>query len=282
MPSHSKKYPSPTPPNLNRYRVPILDRTLDLLELLARHPEGLTLSAMTEALQTPKNSVFRIATTLALRGYAEREEATKIYRISRSLLALSHTALGVEGMLKAAWPTLEALRDATGETALIGILAGAHGVVLDQIPSSHPVKVVVEIGCAFSLQTSAPAKAILAFLNEREREVLISGMRFVRHTKNTLLSAEAYRAELEAVRREGVSFDRREESETYACVAAPVFDQRSRVAAAVWISGPSDRVTPKALPQFAAAVKIQALALSHRLGYQQPAGSEPGSGNGPV
>ena len=107
-------------------------------------------------------------------------------------------------------------------------------------------------------------------------------MRFVRHTKNTLLSAEAYRAELEAVRREGVSFDRREESETYACVAAPVFDQRSRVAAAVWISGPSDRVTPKALPQFAAAVKIQALALSRRLGYQQPAGSEPGSGNGPV
>jgi IclR family acetate operon transcriptional repressor len=171
---------------LNRYRVPILDRTLDLLELLARHPEGLTLSAMTEALQTPKNSVFRIATTLALRGYAEREEATKIYRISRSLLALSHTALGVEGMLKAAWPTLEALRDATGETALIGILAGAHGVVLDQIPSSHPVKVVVEIGCAFSLQTSAPAKAILAFLNERERESLISGIRFVRHTKNTL------------------------------------------------------------------------------------------------
>ena len=50
----------------------------------------------------------------------------------------------------------------------------------------------------------------------------------------------------------------------------------------VEVSGPSDRVTPKALPQFAAAVKIQALALSRLLGYQQPAGSEPGSGNGPV
>ena len=269
-----KKSPTPPTPNLNRYRVPILDRTIDLLELLARHPEGLTLSAMTEALQTPKNSVFRIATTLALRGYAEREEATKIYRLSRSLLALSHTALGVEGMLKAAWPTLEALRDATGETALIGILAGAHGLVLDQIPSSHPVKVVVEIGCAFSLQTSAPAKAILAFLNEREREALILGMRFVRHTKNTLVSAEAYRAELETVRKEGVSFDRREESETYACTAAPVFDQRGRVVAAVWISGPSDRVTPKTLPQFAAAVKSQAFALSRRLGYPQTPASE--------
>jgi DNA-binding IclR family transcriptional regulator len=271
---HSQKSPTPPPPNLNRYRVPILDRTIDLLELLAKHPEGLTLSAMTEALKTPKNSVFRIATTLALRGYAERDEATKIYRISRSLLALSHTALGVGSLLKASWPTLEALRDATGETALIGILAGAHGVVLDQIPSSHPVKVVVEIGCAFSLQTAAPAKAILAFLDEQEREVLVSGMRFVRHTKHTLATAEAYRAELETVRKEGVSFDRREESETYACTAAPVFDQRGRVVAAVWISGPSDRVTPKTLPQFAAAVKSQAFALSRRLGYPQTAATE--------
>ncbi|WP_461783573.1 helix-turn-helix domain-containing protein, partial [Prosthecobacter sp.] len=62
---------------LSRYKVPILDRTLDLLELLSRHPEGLTLTAMTEALAMPKNSVFRIATTLTLRGYADRDEGTK-------------------------------------------------------------------------------------------------------------------------------------------------------------------------------------------------------------
>lgn len=254
-------------PNLNRYRVPILDRTIDLLELLSEHPEGMTLSAMTEALRTPKNSVFRIATTLTLRGYAERNEATKQYRISRRLLSLSHTALGVESLLRAAWPTLEALRDQTGETALIGILAGAHGVVLDQVPSSHPVKVVVEVGCAFSLQTSAPAKAILAFLGEGEREALIAGIRFVRCTENTIVSAQGYREELERVREEGVSFDRREESESYACVAAPVFDQRAQVVAAVWISGPSDRVTPKTLPEFAAAVKREAMEFSLRLGY---------------
>ena len=42
--------------SLSRYKVPILDRTLDLLELLSRHPEGLTLTAMTEALKMPKNS----------------------------------------------------------------------------------------------------------------------------------------------------------------------------------------------------------------------------------
>ncbi len=48
----------------------------------------------------------------------------------------------------------------------------------------------------------------------------------------------------------------------------------ARGVAAVWISGPSDRVTPKTMPQFAAAVKSQAFALSRRLGYPQTAASE--------
>ena len=61
-------------PALERYRVPILDRTLDLLELLSSQPQALTLTELTEALKMPKNSVFRIATTLTLRGYAERDE----------------------------------------------------------------------------------------------------------------------------------------------------------------------------------------------------------------
>lgn len=99
---------------------------------------------------------------------------------------------------------------------------------------------------------------------------MISKIRFVRHTQNTIATATAYRAELKTVRKEGVSFDRREESETYACVAAPVFDHRNRVVAAVWISCPSDRVTQATLPPFATAVKIQALAHSRQMGYRCP------------
>jgi len=90
----SKNDFSSKPANLDRYRVPILDKTLDLLELLVGHPDGLNVTELTGLLGTPKNSVFRIASTLALRGYVEREEKTKIYRVSRKLLSLGHTVLG--------------------------------------------------------------------------------------------------------------------------------------------------------------------------------------------
>jgi len=163
---------------------------------------------------------------------------------------------------------LASLRDATGETALLGTLSGGNGVVLDQVPSSHPVKVVVEIGHAFPLHTAAPAKAIIAFLPEAERERLIGGMVFKRHTRHTLTSAKAYRVELAGVRTLGHAIDRGEESETFACAAAPVFDRRGRPVAAIWISGPVDRVTPEKMAALGERVRRAAADLSGKLGYR--------------
>jgi len=255
-----------TPANpLNRYRVPILDRTLDLLEWLSRHPEGLTLTALTEALTMPKNSVFRILTTLTLRGYAERDETTKSYRLSRKLLSVSHGAICGQRLLQAASAVLTALRDATGETALLGTLSGSQGVVLDQVASSHPVKVVVEVGHAFPLHTAAPAKAMLAFLSDEVRKSLIASIHFTRHTRTTITSARAFAAELTDVREKGYALDRHEESEAYACAAAPVFDHRGEVIAAIWISGPSDRLPLAKLPAAGKVVLQLARELSQRM-----------------
>ena len=268
MPSQKSE---PKKPELDRYRVPILDRTLDLLELLTRQPEGMTLTAMTEALRMPKNSVFRIATTLVLRGYAERDATSKAYRVSRKLLRLGHAAFEGERLVQAAAPILTALRDATNETALLGTLAGSHGVVLDQVASSHPVKVVVEIGHAFPLHTAAPAKAILAHWSRDAQRRLLEQISFTRYTRRTITSARAYMRELEAVAEQGYACDRGEESESFACAAAPVFDARGLPVAALWISGPADRVNERNIGKLAASVKQFASQLSRKLGHQTPA-----------
>lgn len=252
---------------LSRYMVPILGRTLDLLELLSRHPEGMTLTTMTEALKMPKNSVFRIATTLTLRSYVERDEDTKTYRASRKLLSLGHAAVGGERLTQAAALILIALRDATGETALLGTLAGNHGVVLDQVPSSHPVKVMVEIGHAFPLHTAAPAKAMLAYWSPEAQKAFVQQIKFTKQTRHTITSATAYLAELRKVKTQGFALDRGEESETFACVAAPVFGHRGHPLASIWISGPSDRVTPGAFDKLGLKVKQLADQLSLHLGW---------------
>jgi IclR family acetate operon transcriptional repressor len=172
---------------------------------------------------------------------------------------------------------MPSLRDTTGETALLGTLSGSRGVALDQMPSSQPVKVVVEVGHAFPLHTAAPAKAMLAFLPEEMCRRLVADIRFVRHTPRTITSARALFCELAAVRERGHAFDRREESEAYACAAAPVFDRAGDVIAAVWVSGPSDRVTAARLPALGRQVAAAAQALSAALGHTAAAATGRGS-----
>jgi DNA-binding IclR family transcriptional regulator len=264
---------TPRPPAQSRYRVPVLDRALHLLETLADQPEGMTLTALTDTLRIPKNTVFRIATTLSLRGYVDRDESTKRYRVTRKLLAVSHAAIGGTRLLEAAGPVLRSLRDITGETVLLGTLSGSRGVVLDQVPSSQPVKVVVEVGHAFPLHTAAPAKAILAFLPDDARRRLVADIRFTRHTARTITSARAFQRELAAVRERGYAIDHREESEAYACAAAPVFDRSGDVVAAIWVSGPSDRVTAARLPAIGHEAAAAAERLSEALGHATAAGA---------
>lgn len=263
-----KKEPSVAP--LSRYRVPILDRTLDFIELLARQPGGMTLTELTEELKIPKNTVFRIASTLTLRGYVERDEESKSYRMSRKMLALGHSGLGGDRLLQASAVVLASLRNTTGETALIGTLAGSHGVVLDQIPSLHPVKVVVELGHAFPLHSAAPAKAMLAHLDPTALARLEPHFTFARFTSHTITTAAGYAKALREVRRVGYALDEGEESESFRCAAAPVFDHHGHPIAALWISGPVDRLSPAALVHAAEAVREHAARLTSRLGGTPP------------
>ncbi len=248
--------------------MPVLDRTLDLLELLSDRTGGLTLTEMTESLAVPKNTVFRIATTLVLRGYAERDDSAKTYRLTRSLLRLGHHALGGEDLVRLAAPVLARLRDESGETALLGTLSGNRGIVLDQMPSPQPVKVVVEIGHAFPLLTAAPAKVLLAFLPPEKRDPLLATIRYDRKTRHTLRSPAAYRRELDEVGRTGYALDRGEESDSYRCAAAPVFNHRGDAVAALWISGPADRLPPERLVEQGLRVKRHADEFSRRLGFE--------------
>ena len=234
--------------------------------MLADRPAGHTLTELTEALGMPKNAVFRIATTLVLRGYAERDEPAKIYRLSRKLLSLGRHVAGGESLVRTSAPFLAALRDATGETALLGTLAGSQGIVLDQVPSLHPVKVLVELGHAFPLLTAAPAKAMIAFLPPEKQAPLLASIRFEKRTRHTIRTPAAYRRELEEVRRKGFALDRGEESESYACAGAPVFDDRGEVVAALWVSGPADRVSGRKMDLLGVKVRETADDLSRRLG----------------
>jgi len=248
----------------SRYMVPALERGLAILELLATEPKGKGIVEIASSLGLPKPSVFRMLVTLHEKGYLEKDDAS-VYRLSRKLLSLGYAAIDGQGLVEKSADVLRKLRDASGETALLAVLAGREGVVLDQAPSAKAVKVLVQIGHRFPLHTAAPGKALMAFLPEEERTALAGSLELKRYTEATITTRKALEEELARVRESGTAFDRGEELEDIRCVGAPVFDWSGRPVAAIWISGPASRFKDADLERLAGSVAAHAKTISERL-----------------
>lgn len=259
-----------------RYQVPNLERGLRILELLQEHRHGLSQTELAARLGYSKTSVFRVTRTLLDFGYLLRNEETKTLRLSRKLLALGTRALAETDLMASAIDVLRSLRDEVCETVLIGTIAEDAFIVLEQVLGSHPFKFSVDRGARLPLHTSAPAKAILAFLPEGEREALLGRMSFPRFNDRTITSLAAFRREVFAVRACGFALDRGEQLGGIHCVAAPVLDRHGYPIAGVWTTGPADRLPESVLPVLGERIASRVRLISQRQGYG-PLEERPGS-----
>ncbi len=251
----------------SRYQVPNLERALKIMEFLSQNPQTATIAEIARQLGYPNNSVFRIMSTLEAEGYLIRNEDSKVFSLSRKLLSLGYKALVETNLIELSSDILRMLRDDIRETALLGTLLEGEGVVLEQELSPEPIKFMVSPGTRFMLHTAAPGKAILAHLDEKERERQISLISFLRFNQRTICSPDKYREELEKAKANGYAVDCGEEAEGIICVGAPVFDYRGIPKAAIWITGPEFRFSREKIPQAGETVKKYAKTLSKRLGF---------------
>ncbi len=271
MPSAPKQEMTETEtnkPQASRYQVPNLDRALTIMELLSDYPAGLNTTEIAERMRVPKNSVFRITRTLFERGYLDRDEGNKAFRLTQKFFHLGHSSSGEQSLIERSLESMRELRDQTKETVLIGTLLGNEGVVLEQVVGKHPFKFMVDPGLRFYLHTAAPGKAILARLPEAESERIIRSMKMPRFTNRTITTTEGFHSELHRVRENGYAIDSSEEFEGQHCVAAAIVNAYNYPIAAIWITAPSTRLTEAHFEEFGRLTAESAARISERFGYR--------------
>ena len=252
---------------LQRYHVPNLDRALAILELLAKHPDGLSMVEIAGLLAFPNNSVYRITSTLFNHGYLNREEHSKRFSLSRKLLALGYAALSEKNIIEMSLDIMRQLRDATKETVLLATLLTESMVVLEQVPGSHPFKFMVDAGSRLNLHTSAPGKALLAYLPKSELDPIIARMKMPRFNERTITTKGRFRKELNRVKARGYAVDWGEQLDGVHCVGAPIFNERGYPVAATWITGPRDRLPESSFETLGNLIGDHANRISQRFGH---------------
>jgi DNA-binding IclR family transcriptional regulator len=87
----------------------------------------------------------------------------------------------------------------------------------------------------------------------------------MQRTARTLTDPAALSENLEQARRDGYTTDHAEDLEGVHCVAAPVFDAKQGLVAALVITGPSYRMPVEKFPEFGVQAAATAARITARL-----------------
>ncbi|GIZ09544.1 IclR family transcriptional regulator [Flavobacterium sp. UMI-01] len=251
----------------SNYNVPNLERGLQIIELLATHPKGLTLTEIIQTLDVTKSSAFRITNTLIFKNYLQKNETTKKITLSRKMLTLGISSMNEQSIVELSIDIMRALRDELKESVMLGVVLGETGTILEQVSSSFPVKLFVEQGTRFHLHSSVGGKSILAFMPEEDAKPIIDGISFTKLTNNTITSKKAFKEELLQVKQKGYAIDNGEDIQGIHCIGAPIFNEYGYPVACLWITAPHGRLPHEEFEAKGKIILRYALEISLKLGY---------------
>lgn len=243
-------------------------RVLQVLAHLAEHPQGRSLTQMCDELQLPKTTLFTMLKTLQGSGHLELEQG--LYKLGPPSVALGAAlvASAKRNFPEGARDKLESLSRRTGETTFLSVLTadGMHCRYLQVVESGNWLRFSVQPNSVKPAYATGTGRAMLAHLPKADLEGILSRVQFEKLTQKTVSSRKALLAALAQVRREGVSVSDSGTVSQVMSVAAPIFDARGQVVAAISAGGPTVRMAPQ-LVGIQRVVRSTAEDISRDLGF---------------
>ncbi|HET6566908.1 MAG TPA: IclR family transcriptional regulator [Rhodothermales bacterium] len=251
-----------------RYIIPSLDRAIEVLGLLARSKEGLTLADIARATDIPKSTLFRILTTLQHHQCVQWREDERCFRVGHYLWQLGSGFLDQCEPYRASEQHMKRLSEATGETALLARLQDDLVLYLRRVDGTNTVALMRNLGESTPIFCTASGRAILAFLPPNESDALLARQSLQRYTDKTVTDLASLQKSLAQVRRQGYCIIDGEYNEEVLFISAPVLDHSARPCAAVTLAMLSSRrAQPGFVQRCALLVRESADAFSQDMGY---------------
>jgi len=151
----------------SRYAAPALDKGLDILELLSKSEQMLTLNQISKQLGRSVKEIFRMVVTLEQRGYliADNEQ----YRLSLKLFELAHYHQPIRSLVNTALPHMRELANRSMQSTHLTVYEAGRVIVVAQVDSPERWAFGLKVGALVSLTDTASGHVLLSFRDEAER-----------------------------------------------------------------------------------------------------------------
>lgn len=244
----------------------LVRRTIWVLRAVAAHPRGLGLSEVSRQSGIPKATCYRVLNVLEREGWLVLDRDTRRYRISLGLLSIVGNFLERGGAYRHMREVLEKLASSTQETCGFDILLPPNVMVVAQaigprligqmekpVPRTQPV------------WSTSTGKVLMAAL---DRETLISdyAAEIEEHAPESIGGMAEFLKTLDLIAARGYAYSTDELEPGAASIAAPV-RVGGQVRYAVWIGGPSFRLTEEWRQETVPALLEAASRLGELLTY---------------
>jgi DNA-binding IclR family transcriptional regulator len=239
-----------------------IDRAAQLLVHVLESDRPVALTELAAATELPKSTASRLIGALERHGLVQQEDDRGPLRPGPAILRFA-TQNGFERQLvEAAHDALELLGEASGETINIAIPASGAVEHIAQVDSSHFLGTGQWIGRRVAFHSTAVGKVFLAYGVATLADGPLEG-----EGPNTVVERDELERQLVRARADGFATAVDELEPGLAALAAPVHGPSGGVVAAISITGPTLRLTPRRIEELRPVLIEQAHALGERLGH---------------
>ena len=244
-----------------------IERAYDMLDLVSKSKDGLSLAEIINDMNIPKSSAFDILHSLVSLKMIEPSR----YNDKKYILGINAYFLGIKysqskSLIDVCSKYVNELADKLKRTAFVGLLDGTDIIYIYKYMGAGAKLATCKVGTKHEAYATALGKAYMGLLDDNVQNDLIHNIDFKKKTSRTIDNALSLKKELNDVRLKGYSIDNKETEELMICYGAPIFDFTNNVIAAISFS---DMKSPlMSDDEIGKEIRNCALKISRELGYQ--------------
>jgi DNA-binding IclR family transcriptional regulator len=245
-------------------------KALSLLDFFSEERPELSLKEITELVQLPKPTVYRLLSSLEYCGFLTKtrdSDYDKRYRLGLKLMELGQLVSDQLELRKISLPFMKELANEINEVVHLVIVHQDEAVYIEKVESTHALRLYTRIGKRSPLYLGSGPKLLLAYLSDEKRKAIIEKTT-LQDLKKDLLSKDRLMMEIEEIQRNGFSVSYGEQDEGTIGISFPIYNYYGEVIASLAVSGPYYRFEGRNLENIKDKTRIISKKISSELGHR--------------
>lgn len=215
------------------------ERVLNILELLAANPSGLSMSDIAKNINSPKTTIAPILHTMANRNFIAFHKSTNLYTMGIETYLSGISYYGEKSVMQFIKTEMEYAVNETNEICQFGVRSGNTVLYIAKVDSKEAIRLSSSVGRRLPLYCTGIGKALLYQLPfDKVKSLYPNGLQ--PFTEYTITDFDVLFKELEQLNATKFTQEKRETSMDICCYATPICCNNKTIAS-VSISVPSYR-----------------------------------------